>query len=393
MSMETEKRPSRDALRSEAGISVESRVAWFQHMQKTQPVRYRPDDNLWEVFRYKDVEQVLLDPATFSVEKCQPEELPFLLAKSDPPEHRRLRTLVSRVFTPRYIEALRPRLIQIVDELLEPAISRGKMNVATEFASLLPVRVITEILGLPLEDQEHLLQWSFQMLSQMLGISNPDNNELLSYFSEKLNERRSAPRDDLISALLTVEENGFHLTHEQIIDLCLELLTAATFTTTMLLNHAFSRFCQHPEIYQALYNDPSLIPGAIEETLRYDFFPSNIWRTARHDTILSGQQIKAGQYVAIWTGAANFDETYFPKALQFDIRRSPNPHLTFGRGTRFCLGASLTRLEGRITFERFVAHFSEIGLDPNDPVQYMEHMGSSKIIKSLGILFTPATRN
>ena len=154
------------------------------------------------------------------------------------------------------------------------------------------------------------------------------------------------------------------------------------------MTYAFQRFCLHPEIYQALRADPSLIPGAIEETLRYDF-NHDLWRTARHDTVLSGQQIKAGQYVVAWTVAANFDETYFPHSEQFDIRRSPNPHLTFSHGVHVCLGAPLARLESRIALEWIVTHFSDIRLDPEKPVQRMDKI-SSMLIQSFGIL-TPLT--
>jgi cytochrome P450 family 109 len=193
-----------------------------------------------------------------------------------------------------------------------------------------------------------------------------------------------------MSGLLAAEENGAHLTREEIIHMCLEMIMAGNVTTTILLNCALSRLCQHPEIYQTLRDDPSLIPGAIEETLRYDFSPTNVWRTARYDTVFNGYEIKAGQYVIAWTSAANFDETYFPDPEQFGIRRSPNPHLTFGHGVHHCIGAPLGRLEARIVLERIVARFSEIRLDPDNPVKYMDQMGSTKIVQSFGILLTPA---
>ena len=390
MSTEMPKKLSKQILFSEFSPSIESQVAWFHHMQETQPMRYRPEYNMWEAFRYKDVEQVLLDHATFSVEKKPLEPLVFKLSTVDPPRHRQLRSLVSKAFTPHRIEEFTPRLVKIIDELLERAIARGKMNVVTELAYPLPARVIAEILGLPSEDQERILQWSYQLLGQVVGVWDPDNNELFNYFSDLLNERKRDPRNDLMSTLLAAEENGTHLTREEIILFCLELMAAGNVPTTVLLSWSLRRFCQHPEIYQALRDDPSLIPGTIEETLRYDFYPSNVWRTARHDTVLGGHEIKADQYVVAWMGAANFDETYFPHSEQFDIRRSPNPHLTFGRGIHHCIGAPLGRLEGRIALERVVAHFSEIRLDPENPVQYMDQI-SSRIIQSLGILFTPAT--
>ena len=386
MSTEAHKESSRTPFEREAGLSTEARVAWFHHMQETQPIRYHPEYNLWEVFRYKDVQHVLSDYATFSAEKSQSQNFPGALSRFDPPHHRQLRALVSKAFTPRKIEALTPRLIQLTDELLERARAKGKMNVVPDFTDLLPTRVIAEMLGVPFADQERVRQWSYQLVDLALGISNPDYTELLQYFSDQLNERKREPRADLMSSLLAAEENGTRLTREEIIHMCLELIAAGHVTTTMLLTGALYRFCQHPEFYQTLRDDPSLIPGAIEEMLRYDFSFANQRRTARHDTVLGGHEIKAGQDVGVWAGAANFDETYFPHAAQFDIRRSPNPHLTFGYGIHVCLGAPLTRLESRIALERIVTHFSDIRPDLERPLQFQGKVASSGL-RSFSIIF------
>jgi len=359
--MEMQSQPNRSVLFRELGSSIESQVAWYHEMQEKQPIRYHPEYNLWEVFRYKDVQQVLLDHATFSIDKCLPEGLPFALSKSNPPEHRQLRSLASKTFSPRQIEELTPRFVQIVDELLESAKVKGKINLITALAHPLPVRVIAEMLGLPPSDQERFRQWSYQMLEQLSGVGNPDNNGLLVYFSDLLNERKCNPRDDFMSTLLAAEENETHLTRETILSLCVELMFAGHVTTSQLLASAIRHSCEQPETYQALRDDPSLIPGVIEETLRYNI-TLNQWRTARHDTVLGGQEIKAGQYVVTWTSAANVDEIYFPHSAQFDMRRSPNPHLAFGYGIHVCPGHSLARLEARIALERIVTHFSDIRL-------------------------------
>lgn len=387
MDVEMQRKVSREIIINELASSTEERVAWFHHMQETQPIRYRPEYNMWEVYRYKDALQVLSDWATFSIEKNFPEGTPFLLGMSDPPRHLQLRSLVAKAFAPRRIEGLTPQLIQIVDGLLEPAKVAGKLDVMAELAYPLPVRVIAEMLGLPLSDQGRFLQWSYQLLDQMIGASEPNNSELVHYFSELLNERQGQPRDDFISALLEAEENGARLTREEILKLCMEMMSVGNVTTTWLLGWILHRLCLHPEIYQDLRADPSLIPGAIEETLRYDFSAFDLWRYARHDTVLDGQEIKAGQYVLARISAANFDETSFPHSEQFDIRRSPNPHLTFGHGTHSCLGVLVARSEVRIVLERIVAHFSEIRPDPENPVQYQDHIRTAGFIQSLGVLF------
>lgn len=379
--------PNKIEILNDPSTSHEERIAWFHHMQETQPLRYSPEHNLWEVFRYKDVQQVLRDYATFSIDKVFLEGTPVALDISDPPRHQRLRSLVSKAFTPRRIQELEPQIAQITDELLVGTMDKGKMDAVEEFTSQLPMRVIGKMLGLPAEDHERHWQWSYQMLGQMLGIWQPDNSELFGYFSDLVNERRRDPRNDLISEFLTAEEKGEHLTHEEIIRLCVELMWAGNVTTTTLLVMALYRCCQYPETYQALRADPTLIPGTIEEVLRY-YFTLILWRTARHDTVLAGHEIKAGQYVVARTGAANFDETYFPDSEQFNIGRSPNPHLTFGSGIHSCLGHALARLEGRVALERIVARFSELRLDPEHPIQYMSQMPG--VIVSLGILLTPA---
>src|SRR5262249_55395997 len=154
---------------------------------------------------------------------------------------------------------------------------------------------LAEMLGLPPKDQARFIQWSYQLLRQFIGASNPDNSELIHYFSELFDERKRDPRDDLMSVLLAAEENGAHLTREDIINMYLEMMLGGNVTTPILLIRALERLCRRPEIYQALRDNPSLIPGAIEETLRYDFSSFNVWRTARHDTVFNGHEIKAGQ--------------------------------------------------------------------------------------------------
>ena len=375
----------RDIRHKETGDSVESRVAWYRKMRETQPVYYNQDHKVWEVFRYKDVQRVLLDHADYSVNKTMPENFPSTLGKSEPPRHRQLRSLVSKAFTPRRIEELTPRLIEIIDGLLESALAKGKMDVMADLTYPLPVQVIAEMLGLPTEDQEQFRTWSYQLLDQFIRGGHPDNNELFHYFSDLLEERKHQPQADLMSSLLAAEEDGAHLTREEILFMCLEMMMAGNVTTTMLLSYALNRFSQHPEIYEALRADPSLIPGALEETLRYDFSEISLRRTARQDLVLDGYEIKAGEMIVAWVGAAHFEEDYFPHAEQFDIRRSPNPHMTFGYGIHVCLGAPLARLESKVALERIVAHFSALQPDPEMPL-----LRKNGQVQQLGLVFTPA---
>lgn len=375
----------RDILPQEYRDSIEARIAWYRKMRETQPVYYNQTYNIWEVFRYKDVQRVLLDHAEYSVNNTFPENFPGTLGKSEPPRHRQLRSLVSKAFTPRRIEELTPRLVEILDGLLEPALASGKMDVMANLTYPLPVSVIAEMLGLPAKDQEQFRLWSYQLLGQFVHGEHPDNSELFHYFSDLLEERKRHPQADIMSSMLAAEEDGAHLTREEILHMCLEMMMAGNVTTTMLLSYALDRLSKHPEIYEALRADPSLIPSALEETLRYDFSEISLRRTARQDLVLDGHEIKAGEMIVAWVGAAHFEEDYFPHAEQFDIRRSPNPHMTFGYGIHVCLGAPLARLESKVALEQIVAHFSALQPDPARPLHR-----ENGTVQQLGLLFTPA---
>ncbi|HEX7733741.1 MAG TPA: cytochrome P450 [Ktedonobacteraceae bacterium] len=385
MDIQDQSELSRDMLPQEMADSVESRIVWYREMRESQPVRYDQKNKVWEVFRYKDVQRVLLDHAEYSMNGTIPANFPSTLGRSDPPRHRQLRSLVSKAFTPRRIEELAPRLAELIDELLEPVLTSEKMDVMADLTYPLPVRVIAEMLGLPERDQERFRVWSYELLEHFTRGGSSDHTDLYSYFSDLLEERKRDPQEDLISSLLEAEEDGARLTREEILHMCLELMMAGNVTTTMLLSFALDRFSKHPEIYEALRADPSLIPSALEEALRYDFSEISLRRTARQDMVLDGYEIKAGEMIVAWVGAANFEEEYFPHAEQFDIRRSPNPHLTFGYGIHVCLGAPLARLESRIALERIVARFSAIRPDPEKPFRRKQGQ-----MQQLGLFFTPA---
>jgi cytochrome P450 family 109 len=368
--------------------SPEAHADWYRLMHETQPVRYQPDYDLWEVFRYDDVQRVLTEHATFSAEVLLEGFMDVGGFSTDPPQHRRYRTLAGKAFTPRRIAELGPRITAIVDEILEQSRAEGKIDIVEQLAYPLPVRVIGEMLGVPLKDAERFRYWSYQLLGFIPNKKDPTNSELMGYFVDQLKQRQKEPRNDLMSALLAAEMDGEHLTFDEVLNMCIALLVAGNVTTTVLLSLAASRFVKQPEIFQQLRADPSLIPGAIEELLRHDFVGASFMRIARCDTTIGGHEIKEGQLVMAWLSAANFDETHFPHAERFDIRRSPNPHMTFGHGIHFCLGAPLARFEGKIALERMVACWSEMAADPERPPKYAnEKIG---LLQSFPVIFTPA---
>ncbi len=372
----------------EMGNTPESRARWFHTMQTSEPIRYRADGGFWEVFRYEDVQHVLSDASTFSVEFIRVEGMLDTddLGNTDPPLHRKLRNLVSQAFTPRRVAQLAPRIRAIVDELLNEAIANGQVDIAQQFAFPFPIRVIAELLGVPPQDQQKFLQWSYQLLA---GIHSSDEQQggLDEYLLALLDQHAKEPRDDLMSALLVAEVDGERMDRIQILGICEALLFAGNITTTMLVNHSFHHFSRHPEVFEELRHNPALIPGTLEEVLRYEFSFANLTRLVKHDTVLAGQAIKAGDAVLAWMGAANFDEKHFPHSEQFDSKRSPNQHLTFGNGIHYCLGAPLARLEGKIALERIAERIQDIRSNPDRPIQYMEP--KLDLIYRLPILFTP----
>ena len=385
---ETTGKPTRDLLFPDLSDSIDERIAWFQHMQQHQPVRHRPEFDLWEVFRYEDVLQVLKDPETFSVTNKTHMGLPFSFGRADIPEHRFLRGFVARTFAPTTIEGTASTFVPIVDSLLAPALAAGRMDVVGELGFPLMEHVIAAMFGLRIKGAGRFREWSDQMFGQLVGVRSPDHDDVVQMFTEQLEARKRAPGDDLMSALLAERARDDRLSEAKIVHMCLDLSTAGNAPLSLMLAYAFTRFCLDPGFYQSLRQNPALIPGAIEEILRFDFSWFNLWRSTRHDTVLAGHEIKAGQHIVVWPSSANFDESHFPDAARFDITRSPNPHLTFGQGMYICLGLPVVRVLGRVVLERFVAAVADIRFDPANPPQSMTEM--KDYVVSLDTVLTPA---
>jgi cytochrome P450 len=339
---------------------------WYQELLREHVIFFDQTRDAWLVLGYQEAQQVLLDHQTFSSErwvdpdgKLNPATSGSILGM-DPPDHRRLRALVSQAFTPRVIANLEPRIVAIVRDLLDRAEEKGEMDLIDDLAYPLPIMVIAELLGVPYEDQKQFRRWSLEIVGVDLDARFVALEALGRYLQQMIEQRRREPREDLISDMLHAEVDGKRLPDVDTVGLARLLLVAGHETTTGLIGNAVVCFDEHPESLQDVLAHPDLWSSAIEEILRYRGIAHTRPSVVKKDTVLAGRQIKAGELVVPIFAAANLDERQFPNANTFDIRRSPNRHLGFGHGIHYCLGGPLARLETRIALQMLYERFPGI---------------------------------
>jgi cytochrome P450 len=342
----------------------------------------------WVLSCYEDVDTVLRDHKRFSSDARNrrsrrrrrqssvafPNEPPSMLFL-DPPDHTRLRALVNRAFIPQAIEALKPRIRQIAEDLLNQIQDPAAFDVIETIAYPLPVIVMAELLGVPTEHRARFKLWSDQrarLLEPTITASEIQaaiqaGREFDAYFMDVINARRKEPRGDLISTLVAAEEAGDKLTQGELLVMLRLLLIAGNETTTNLIGNGLLALLRHPDQLQALRDDPGRMPTAVEELVRYDGPVQVDGRTATEDMEIKGRRIRPGQSVVVLIGSANHDPDVFRNPEQLDITRKEASHIAFGRGIHHCLGAPLARLEGRIAFEAILERFADIRLLTDQP--------------------------
>ena len=328
----------------------------------------------WAVTRYEDVEQILLDHQRFSNWGAGAGDRIYTRDRSmldlDPPDHTRLRSLVSKAFTPRSVTALKPRIEEIVEELLDGVDGERQFDLIDSFAFPLPVIVIAEMLGVPAQDLEQFKEWSNDIVVSLEPVQTREQRErfrrseqeLYEYFEGIIEQRRQDPQDDLVSALLAAEEEGDRLSHGELLATLLLLLVAGNETTRNLIGNGMLALLRNPEELKRLKEQPELIDSAIDELLRYDSPVQLDGRTLVEDVEMGGKRMRAGQQVVAVVGAANRDPAAFTEPNRLDIGRQEKSHISFGRGIHYCLGASLAKLEGQIAFACLLERFSAIRL-------------------------------
>ena len=294
---------------------------------------------------------------------------------ADPPDHTRLRRLVSRSFTPRQVERLRPAIHELVDTLLDDLARRGEVEFMSEFALPLPMAVIGELVGVPAEDRAGLqpkVRAAARGIEPVLtedeiGAAIAAIEELGSYFEAFLADRRRQPRDDLMSALADASENDDRLTDEEILSTAILLFSAGFETTTNLLGNGLLALLRHPDQLADWTLHPEIAPTAVEELLRFDSPVQFNLRAALEPADLAGEPIERGDRIVVLQGAANRDPAEFDRPEELDLRRSPNTPLSFGWGIHHCIGAALARLEGEIAFNALLERFDVIELSGEEP--------------------------
>ena len=368
----------------------------FERLRTEAPVHWDPYLHAWVVTRYADVVTVLHH---FSANRTpSPEQfaamglaelgpLAQVMVKQmlfmDAPDHTRLRGLASTAFTPARVEALRSHIQEILNNLLEPLLPAGQLDVIADLAAPLPAIVTAEMMGLPISDANQLKDWSADF-AEVLGNfqHNPDRasrtlkcvEEMTSYFRDAVQKMRTDPREGLINALLTAELDGDRLTEEEIIANCIVTMVGGQETTTNLIGNGVLTLLRHPDQLERLQNDLTLIPSAVEELLRYESPSQHTARICREDTELGGQIIRKGQAVIAVMAAGNRDPERFPDPDRLDLGRTDNRHLAFGWASHFCFGAPLARIEGQLVFEALVRRTANMVIAPG-PIVWRDNLG------------------
>jgi cytochrome P450 len=377
----------------------------YDQVRSSMPVLQVPGADIWMVLDYDGVKRALFDQDAFSSRASAPGDSPLdWLIFTDPPRHTKLRGIILRAFTPRSVASLEPRIREISRELLDQTIERGEMDLCGDYSIPLPLMVIAEMIGIPIEDRPLFKRWS----EAILGLSDavmggPEakarateafgaaKSEMQAYLAGLLKERRTAPKDDLLTRLVEAEVDGERLTETEILDFFVLLLVAGSETTTNLISNAILSFIENPGELIRLQTTPELLSSAIEEVLRYRSPVQAVFRETKRDVDMHGQVIPAGKLVLPIIGSANRDPKQFHDAGHFDIARDPNPHIAFGHGIHFCLGAPLARLEAKIALGDLLARvkgFQLAGSEPWEPRKAFHVHGPS----SLPIRFDPGRK-
>jgi cytochrome P450 len=365
----------------------------FRLLREHDPVHWQPEPppnhGFWAITKYHDVETVIDDPATFSserggviLEEMAPDELEARksMMETDPPRHTRMRKIASPLFTPRAMKEYEGYCRDIARDVLDKALAKGEFDFVLDVAKELPIRVLVRILGVPDEDTDRLIEWGDTMIGntdpeytsfvidrddtsdyRLMPFRSPAAADMMNYGHRMAEIRQGDPQSDLVTKLVHAEVDGDRLSTRDFDNFFVLLVVAGNETTRNGISHGMQALMDNPDQLRLLQDEPSLIPSAVEEMLRWGSPTIMFRRTATRDTELRGVRIAEGDKVVVWFASADYDEEVFPDPFRFDVRRSPNRHFAFGAGgPHFCLGAPLARLEMRVIFEELLPRIASI---------------------------------
>jgi len=388
----------------------------YDQLRTHDPIFWSTENEYWMITRYADIISHIQDKRLSSnrigahadrmPKEAKEHFRPLFGAVSswmlmiDPPDHTRLRGLVSKAFTPAVVENMRGLVQQLVDDKLAIVQQQGRMDIMTDLANPLPAIVIAEMLGVSGADQQQFKAWSDDIAIGLGGIDSARSKEelfamydlaqksflsLAGYFREKVSELRLKPRDNLLSALIQAEEQGDRLTEHELFANCVLLMIAGHETTTNLIGNGVLALLRNPDQKKTLMLNPDLIVSAVEELLRYDSPVQKMARLALQDLEIAGKQIKQSQLVCFSFAAGNRDPEQFTAPAQLDLARRPNRHLAFGHGLHYCVGAALARLEGQIAINSILRCLPQIELETED-LEWNRNL-TLRGLKSLPVVF------
>ncbi len=359
----------------------------YRRLREEDPVHWSESLGGWVLSRYKEVKWALAD-ARFSADRITPfmnhldsttrariadlgRWIGMWSVFADPPQHTRLRSLMNKGFTAQALEKLRPRIQQIVDQLLDRVEPTGVMETIRDLGYPLPVTVIGEMIGVPERDLDRLKQWSDEIglfVGSAFGVvgkwerAQEGMREMNAYFREIIRARQAEPRDDILSALISARERGDFLSEDELISTCILLLFAGHETTTHLIANGLAALLEHPDQLEKLRAYPALIPSAVEELLRFCGPVVAVARIAKESMEIEGKKIGRGQRLFCLLSSADRDPAQFPDPDRLDVERKNNAHVAFGYGIHFCLGAPLARIETQITLDALLRRYKRLEL-------------------------------
>jgi pimeloyl-[acyl-carrier protein] synthase len=377
----------------------------FYHRLRTQDPVHRHPMGFWVLTRYEDVLTALRDPRfgrrgldeiliDVYGDDSEPGGLPRSLLFQDPPDHTRLRSLVARPFTAPAVEAMRPSIQSLVDELLDRAEERNAIDLIADVAYPLPFLVICQMLGVPGDDRTEIRHWSADLARSVDALGPLGDSRLRErgrrarralgdYFRGLVAERRRRPQGDLLSALIAAEEQGNRLTEGDVLAMCVLLFVAGHVTSANLIGNGVLALLQHPDQLQRLREEPALIANAVEELLRYESPVQRFGRVPLADVEIEGRTIPAGAIVVGAIGAANRDPAHFHDPDRLDLGRRDNHHLAFGSGIHVCLGAPLARAEAQIAVASLFRRAPGLSLQATAPE--WRHSSTLRGLKALPV--------